>query len=108
MTQLDQLRAFDADRTSTDEGIALSLFARQMNEEYERRKFPVPEWLSDKLRVIDRWLEAHRRDILELRLREAKATQSTLLTTAERRDKVTADIAKLEAELGIVPKPATV
>jgi len=106
MTQLDQLRAFDADRISTDEGISLALYARQLKEEYGIQKFPIPDWLTEKSRAISRWLETHRRDILERKLTEARALKTTLMTPTERRAQLEADIAKLEQELGVAPAPA--
>jgi hypothetical protein len=99
MQMLDNLRSFDIDRIHTDEAIALVVFAKGLRAEYETRQMDVPEWLTDKVRSLDRWIASNRRDALELRLKEARAAQAGLMTADQRREKVAADILAIEAEL---------
>jgi hypothetical protein len=99
VTMVEQLRNVDIDRAQIDDVLGLLAFAKLLRTEHEQRMGVVPEWIDDKVRVMSRYVEMHRRDALELRLKQAKAQAATLLTTAERREKVEAEIAALEAEL---------
>jgi hypothetical protein len=107
---VEQLRAYDTDRGQPDDAIALLAFARLLRGEFEARQFAVPEWLDDRIRSLNRYLDSHRRDALELRLREARARQAALLTPDQKRQQVTDEIAQLERELGVTsnaPAPTT-
>jgi septal ring factor EnvC (AmiA/AmiB activator) len=97
---LNSLKSFDVDRISADDAVGLAAIGKSIQAEYAAHKLTAPEWLGEKLRSLDRWIEAHRRDTLELRLKEARAMKSTLLTREEKRSSLDADIARLEAELG--------
>ena len=96
---LEQLRRFDAERASLDDMLALVWFAKALRTEYEARGIMVPEWVSDKLRVLNREIESHRRDALELRLKEIRAEQTRLQTPTERREALAKVQERLEAEL---------
>lgn len=96
---LDLLRRFDADRSTLEEMLALVTFGKSLRAEYEARGIMVPEWLSEKLRVLNREIESHRRDALELRLKEIRAEQTRLQTPAERREALAKEQEQLEAAL---------
>ena len=99
VTMVEQLRNVDIDRAPVADVMALSAFAKSLRAEYEARQWEVPAWIDDKIRLIGRYIEMQRRDSLELRLAQAKASAATMLTTAERREKVQAEIAALEQQL---------
>src|SRR3954470_2951516 len=95
MEILHALRTFDVDRISQDDAVALGMFAKQLRSEYELRQIDAPEWLTDKIRSLDRWIAAHRRDNLELRAKEVRAAIAAAMTPAERREKLAAELASL-------------
>jgi hypothetical protein len=99
MDLLHALRSFDVDRISLDEAVALGMFAKQLRSEYESRQLDAPEWLTDKIRSLDRWISAHRRDALEARAKEVRAAIAAALTPAERREKLVAELASLDDQL---------
>lgn len=96
---VQQLKSVDIDRAQIDDVIALLAVGKLLRTEYEARQYSVPEWIDDKIRMMSRYVEMHRRDALELRLKEARAQQATLLTPTEKREKLAADIAAMEAQL---------
>jgi hypothetical protein len=96
---VEQLRNVDVDRTQAEDAIALLAFGKLLRAEFERVNYTAPSWLDDKIRLLTRYIEMNRRDTLELRLKQAKAAASQLLTPTERRSKVEAEIAELEKQL---------
>ena len=99
VTMVEQLRNVDIDRAQIADVMALSAFAKSLRAEYEARQYEVPAWIDDKLRIMGRYIEMHKRDNLERRLTEARAQQAALMTPTEKREKLAADIAAMEAEL---------
>jgi hypothetical protein len=96
---LEQLKRFDPDRASIDEMLALAVFATGLRTEYERRNITAPEWLDDKIRTLNREIESHRRDALEMRLKEIRAQKTQLLTPTEKRAALQAEEEALAAQL---------
>lgn len=97
---LEQLKRLDIDRISLEEMLALAAFAKSLHAEYDLRNIPSPEWLDDKIRLLNREIGARSRDALEMRLREVRAQQTQLLTPAEKRAKLAEEEARLQAQLG--------
>jgi hypothetical protein len=99
VTLVEQLRSVDIDRAHIDDVIGLLSFGKLLRSEYQGLNYATPEWLDDKIRLMTRYVEMHRRDALELRLKEARAQQAALMTPTEKREKLAAEIAKMEQEL---------
>jgi NADH/NAD ratio-sensing transcriptional regulator Rex len=96
---LEQLKRLDIDRIQLDEALALTAFAKTLRAEYEQRNIEIPEWLDNRTRALNREIEIRRLDTLEQRLKTAKAQQAALKTPDEKRQRLTTEIQKLEAEL---------
>jgi hypothetical protein len=96
-----QLKNFVVDRLDLEEMFALSALGKLVRSEYQNRSMPVPEWLTDQLAVLEREILARRRDELEKRLEEVKASQSGLETPAEKRERLAREREELEKQLGV-------
>lgn len=99
MGLLDRLKQLDVDKLSLDDAVELAVDAKALRAEYERRTLPVPEVLDDSLRSLDRDIEARRRDALELRLKEVRRQRAATMSAEEKRQKLAAEEADLEALL---------
>lgn len=96
---LEQLKRFDAERTSVEEMVSLISYAKVLRQGFEGFNLPVPEWLDDRLRQLTRAIDAQTRDAKELRLKEIRAAQTQLLTAGEKREKLAQEEAALVSEL---------
>lgn len=96
---VQQLRTYDIERIQTEDALALLTLADLLRAKYEAKNFTVPEWLDDRIRQLNRHIEMHRRDSLERRLVEIRAQEAALLTPTERREKLAAEKAAVEAAL---------
>ena len=98
---LEALRRFDADRANMEEMLALRAFGRAVVNEFANVAIPAPEWLTDTMTRLGREIDNRRRDELEKRLKEIRASRSTLLTVSEKRAALDAEEAELQQQLGI-------
>lgn len=98
---IDQLKNFNERNVGTEllEVVALSVQAKAIRAEAEAKNVPIPEFLDDVIRALARTIGERTRDARELRLKEIAAEESRLLTSAEKRDRLAAEKAKLTAEL---------
>jgi hypothetical protein len=96
---LDQLRSFEPTRLSIDELVALSAFGRSLVTEFAFQSLPTPEWLSDRMRTLQRAISSRVKDQLELRLKEIQQQEKTLMTPSERRDAIAAERKAIEEAL---------
>jgi len=96
---LTELKKFDPDRANMEELVALSAFAKSYRAEFTALNLEVPEWLDDKTRILQREILARGRDVLEKRLKDARAASAALMTPSEKRAALAAEIAALEAQL---------
>lgn len=95
-----QLKAFDAERRSVEEMVALLATGRQLRGTYADTGLVTPEWLDEVIGKIEQAIADRRRDEL---LRESKMLdmeERKLLTKAERRDEVRARRAEIDKLLG--------
>jgi len=105
MSVIDQLKNFNERNVGTEllEVVALSVQAKAIRAEAEAKNVPIPEFLDDALRSLNRVIVERTRDVRELRLKELLAEESRLLTQSEKREKIAAERKKLEAELTGTP-----
>jgi hypothetical protein len=96
---LERLCKFDEDRATIDEMVELAWVGTSLRAAFEAKNVAVPEWMDDSLRRVNRAIESHRRDALELRLREVRRQQDALKTPTERREALAREQAELEAQL---------
>lgn len=95
-----KIRTLNLDRMDVDEAIELVTFARQATGTYDSYKVPTPQWLSDGIAMLDGEIKRRRRDMLEARQREIKATLTTLKTREEKRSELEAELAQLNDAVG--------
>lgn len=98
---LDLLKSFDVERLDMDQLIELSAYGRMMANEYQTSG-ESPEWLDINLKQIRRELRARQADQLEKTLRDKKARLEATLPAEQKRQKLEAEIAELEARLQAV------
>lgn len=96
MESLNKLKTFSADSLSLDELLSLRATARLLRGEYELQVIPLPEWLEDAERRLNRELYLRRQDELEKRLREARNARAAIATPDEKRGRLDEQIASLE------------
>lgn len=98
---LERLKNLNIDGMDIDEAVALSAFARGMKAEYDTLALETPEWLDTRIREVRREIKSRTQDLLERRLREAKARREALKPATERRQEVDDEIARLEKLVGV-------
>jgi len=96
---LEKLKNLNIDRMDLDEAIALATLGRATANGYDYYKVPAPKWLENGLRMLDEEINRRRKELLQSRLREVEAEQTALRTREERRADLTAEHARLQAEL---------
>lgn len=94
---INQLKGFVADRLDLDELVSLYAFAGYMARTYEELTIKAPEWLPVKTKEVKREIERRTQDERERKLAELKARRAALATPDEKRTKLDAEIAALEA-----------
>ena len=94
---LDRLRNLDVERLDVDEMVALSLFARDLAEEYKTLGLDAPEWLDVRSTEVRREISTRRADLRDKRIRELRASLSALKTKEERKVELHAELERLEA-----------
>lgn len=99
MNIIRELKTFNADVTSLEDALALEVGAETLRANYVKHNIPVPEWLDDTARRLARHIETQTREAKELRLKEIKSQRENLATAAEKREKLDAEAAALEAAL---------
>lgn len=93
---LDSLRRVNTETIDPEEIVALLAFAKGYKAEFDANAMPTPEWVDDKIRALKRELETRNADQKQRRLRELKSQRESLLSAAEKRQKLDEEIAKLE------------
>lgn len=96
---LQQLKSLQIERLDLYEAVALYDMGMRMVEASTKLEVPVPEWLSDNVKVLRSEIKARSRDALEARLREIRARRATLKTREEQREELEAEEARLNAAL---------
>lgn len=97
--QLEQLKNSFLPRMTVEELIVLHGGATDLIDGYTDFKLDAPEWLQARVKELAREVNARRRDVLALKLRQAKARRETLKPDAEKRTDLDKQIAQLEVEL---------
>lgn len=68
---------------------------------FSARQLPVPDWLTNQQKTLNRFIRVKHEEELELKLKRAEAARATKLTREEERAQLDREIATLRAELGI-------
>lgn len=97
---LEKLKNLDVERIDLDEAVELSAIGRVVKDEYEKNGAEAPTWIDDRLREVRREIRARQADMIDKRLREAKARRASLKTTEEKRADLDREIAELEKIAG--------
>lgn len=93
---LERLKLIDLARMDMDEAMALAAFGRGLQHEYAEFEIEPPAWLHSRLRELQREIRARHMDGLEKRLRDLKRMRESLEEPAAKREKMDAEIKKLE------------
>lgn len=70
-----------------------------IDSNYQEKKLPTPEWVTDKLGEVAKEITNRLRASLQLRLKQAKARRAALSTREEQRSAADREIAALEGLL---------
>lgn len=106
MESIRALKNFSADSLSVDELMMLRATARLLRSEYGQQVIPVPEWLEDAERRLNRELYLRRQDELEKELKEARQARAAIATPDEKRNRLDQKIQELEKLTGAASVPA--
>lgn len=98
-SMLRELKNLNVDTREMEELIALSAFAKSMKAEYEFREMEVPEWIGDRLTLLNSEIRTRRHDELTRALREKKIRRQQMAPREERVAQLDADIERLEKQL---------
>lgn len=93
------LRNFNTETTPLEDLVAISFLARGLRAEYESRGVAVPEWLDESVRKATNAISNQTRDAKLAELRELELQEEKLIPASERRERIAARKAALEAEL---------
>lgn len=95
---LAKLKSFNPEtQDNLDDLVAMLAFGRMLKTEFERLPIPaVPEWLDEKISLLETDARRRQTDRLKAMLTEAKARRAGLMTVTEKRDQLDAEIARLE------------
>lgn len=98
---LSELKSFSAgDRNHIDEILALRFYGAGLVQTYGEFKLPVPEWLTDAMRTIDKEIKSRTEDSLRKELKSLELKQRDDMTVEDRRTDRAERIAALKAQLG--------
>jgi hypothetical protein len=95
---LNTLKNFDPDKGDVDEMVELSAFARSLTAEYAALEIEPPEWLAAKQKEVIREVDARQADARAKRIKEIERSMAGLRTQEERRNDLTAELARLKAK----------
>lgn len=99
MKLLLEIQSINVDQSELDEVVASLAVANNIVTQYAALGLPAPDWLKDKVDTLAREVKARHRDLLELRLKQAKQRRERLKTRDEQKADVDAEIAALEKSL---------
>jgi hypothetical protein len=95
-----ELKRVDLDAIDLDEAVTALAFAETVANKYKDLELPAPDWLTDKVAGLRREVDNRHRDLLEMRLRQARTRRDQLRTREERVQGIDAEIADLQKRLG--------
>jgi uncharacterized small protein (DUF1192 family) len=98
----EKLRGLDVERYTVDELVELRAGARLLLQEYQLANYQVPEWLTDRVTILDAEITRLRADSIRKRVRELQVRKGELRTQEQKRQDVENELAVLEAELAKV------
>src|SRR5258707_15801242 len=97
---LNELRNTSFKASDLDELMALDAFAHTLRARYEARQVPEPDWLVARLPELTREIGMRTDDSKQKRIRELLAAQQALLSTAEKKKQIEAELAALLVSTG--------
>lgn len=101
----EKLRTLNVDRIDIDDAIELVTYARHAEQTYSGYQVPTPEWLKDAMVALDNEIRSRRRDMLEARKRELFTRLGALKTREEKKEELSAELAKVNDALGTTQTP---
>lgn len=99
MTNLSELKNYNVDAVTLEDLIHLDATAQATLTAFANNSVDAPEWLTTTAKRLKADIKQRNRDVLEKRLSEARARQSQLKTTEEKRAEAQAEVEKLTALL---------
>jgi uncharacterized protein YlxW (UPF0749 family) len=101
LNMLAALKGVQTDRYELEEMIALAAFAKTLRSEYEAHQVEEPEWLGEKIRMLQREIRSKNADTLAARRREVRARLDAMRTPDEKRAAYQKELEQLDAVLGV-------
>lgn len=99
---LEKLKNLQLDRVlDMDEGVALSLFARELEAEFLRLDIDVPEWLTTKAEALRAELARRLRADRLRKMDELRSLIETYKSTNQKRADALEQLAKLQKLTGL-------
>ena len=95
---LSFVKNWNVDAAGLEETVAVLAIAKTIHATFDAKNVPIPEWLDNQIRALNRAVENMTRDARELRLKELLAAQEQDLTPSERREKRQKEIEALKAQ----------
>lgn len=94
-----QLKNLNLERSEVDELIALLVFAESMIPKYEEKGVEVPEWLVDRIQVLDREITDRNRDAVMSEIRRAESQLEAMKSPTEKKAALQTRLNKLKKQL---------
>lgn len=95
---LQNFKTFTANRMDLDELIELAAYGRQVRNEYESHQVEEPPYVGEQLNALRREIAARVADKKAARITSIRQQLAGLETAGEKRDRLKAELAKLEPE----------
>lgn len=95
---LQNFKTFTANRMELDELIELAAYGRQIRNEYETHQVEEPAYVGEQLNALRREIAARVADKKAARVASIKQQIAGLETASEKRERLKAELAKLEPE----------
>lgn len=96
---LQQLKTLDLDRIDIEDAVAAQTFGKALMENFKANKLPVPEWLQEKMPMLDRAIAESRRDLLTRERKHLQGQRDGLRSADERRKDLDSRLAEIDASL---------
>lgn len=95
---LAELKNFTASRMDLEELVDLSAKARTLEAEFGTLGVELPEWVGVQIKSLRREIKSRNAESLAAKLTSLKARRAAIATPDEKRTKLDAEIAELEAK----------
>lgn len=99
MSLIERLKNINIESATIDEMVEVSADARSVEAEYGQLKVSVPDALTSGVATLRKAIQFRIQDKMEKDLKSLKAQMEAMQTVQEKRDKIAAQVAALEAQL---------